>query len=86
MLSNSWTKHCLHSSRLDRDLDRALILRKYVAVRYETVASPVTYDFNECYPYQLPAGELAQVAVFCKSTTCYNNPCVKLPPRSDAEY
>ncbi|KAH7397766.1 hypothetical protein BKA64DRAFT_47275 [Cadophora sp. MPI-SDFR-AT-0126] len=46
----------------------------YVAVRYEDVASPVTYDFNECYPYELAGGELAQVAVFCKSATCYNNP------------
>ncbi|KAI9056073.1 hypothetical protein LZ554_001002 [Drepanopeziza brunnea f. sp. 'monogermtubi'] len=46
----------------------------YVAVRYENTSNIVTYDFNECYPYELPTGELAQVAVFCKTTTCTNNP------------
>ncbi|KAI6709840.1 hypothetical protein JHW43_007650 [Diplocarpon mali] len=46
----------------------------YVAVRYENVSQVITYDFNECYPYELPTGERAQVAVFCKTTTCNNNP------------
>ncbi|KAH9219938.1 hypothetical protein DL95DRAFT_456847 [Leptodontidium sp. 2 PMI_412] len=45
----------------------------YVAVRYEGIVLPVSFDFGQCYPYELPAG-LAQVAVFCKTTTCYNNP------------
>ncbi|KAL2069561.1 hypothetical protein VTL71DRAFT_14240 [Oculimacula yallundae] len=46
----------------------------YVAVYYQGVTTPVTYDFNQCYPYQLASGALAEVAVFCKWATCYNNP------------
>ncbi|KAJ7247489.1 hypothetical protein C8J57DRAFT_1080878 [Mycena rebaudengoi] len=44
----------------------------YVAVRY---AGPIytTFSFGECYPYQINEN-LAQVAVFCKAVTCYNNP------------
>jgi len=44
----------------------------YVGVRYE---GPVykTFSYNQCYPYEVD-GHLAQMAVFCKSVTCYNNP------------
>ncbi|CZS96666.1 uncharacterized protein RCO7_04776 [Rhynchosporium graminicola] len=46
----------------------------YVAVYYQNIATPITYDFGQCYPYQLASGALAEVAVFCKTTTCYGNP------------
>ncbi|KAG4440492.1 hypothetical protein IFR05_004027 [Cadophora sp. M221] len=44
-----------------------------IGLKYEGISLPVSFDFGECYPYELLAG-LAQVAVFCKAATCYNNP------------
>ncbi|KAF8158090.1 hypothetical protein B0H34DRAFT_440909 [Crassisporium funariophilum] len=48
-------------------------LFKYVGVLYEGNIS-TTFEYGECYPYQLPDRKLAQMAVFCKSVTCNNNP------------
>ncbi|KAJ7330846.1 hypothetical protein DFH08DRAFT_708679 [Mycena albidolilacea] len=45
----------------------------YVAVRYAGPDNYKTFAFEECYPYKID-GTLAQMAVFCKSATCYNNP------------
>ncbi|KAF4612554.1 hypothetical protein D9613_012730 [Agrocybe pediades] len=45
----------------------------YVGVRYQGDFY-TTYAFNQCYPYSLPDGRLAELAVFCKSATCENNP------------
>ncbi|KAF9034315.1 hypothetical protein BJ165DRAFT_1512903 [Panaeolus papilionaceus] len=44
----------------------------YVGVRYAG-GNYKTFAFNECYPYEV-SGNLAEMAVFCKSVTCYNNP------------
>ncbi|CZR52045.1 uncharacterized protein PAC_01922 [Phialocephala subalpina] len=46
----------------------------YVGVRYAGVTDIVFYSFEDCYPYQLPTGEIAQLAAFCKTTQCYNYP------------
>ncbi|KIK05313.1 hypothetical protein K443DRAFT_360555 [Laccaria amethystina LaAM-08-1] len=45
----------------------------YVGVLYQKGQS-VTYNFNQCYPYQLAKDNLAKMAVFCKATTCFSNP------------
>jgi len=45
----------------------------YVGVEYES-GFTTTYDYNQCYPYSINNGDLAQMAVFCKSVTCYSNP------------
>ncbi|EDR00327.1 uncharacterized protein LACBIDRAFT_334268 [Laccaria bicolor S238N-H82] len=45
----------------------------YVGVLYQN-DQYVTYKFGQCYPYQLSNGNLAKMAVFCKSSTCNNNP------------
>ncbi|KAJ3497908.1 hypothetical protein NLJ89_g10287 [Agrocybe chaxingu] len=44
----------------------------YVAVRYQGNYY-TTFKYNQCYPYEI-SGNLAEMAVFCKSATCYNNP------------
>ncbi|CAA7266134.1 unnamed protein product [Cyclocybe aegerita] len=44
----------------------------YVAVRYQG-NQYTTFEYNQCYPYEI-SGNLAEMAVFCKSATCYNNP------------
>jgi len=44
----------------------------YVGVLYEG-GQTTTFSFDECYPYEL-GGEDAEMAVFCKSVTCYSNP------------
>ncbi|KAF7344172.1 hypothetical protein MVEN_01707600 [Mycena venus] len=48
-------------------------LNTYAAVRYAGLNNYETFAFGECYPYRIN-GSLAQMAVFCKSVTCYNNP------------
>ncbi|KAJ7473072.1 hypothetical protein B0H11DRAFT_1728992 [Mycena galericulata] len=45
----------------------------YVAVRYAGPDNYATFAFEQCYPYRIN-GVLAQMAVFCKSVTCYDNP------------
>ncbi|PPQ71557.1 hypothetical protein CVT24_006438 [Panaeolus cyanescens] len=44
----------------------------YVGVRYAG-GNYKTFAFNECYPYVVD-GNNAEMAVFCKGVTCYNNP------------
>ena len=50
-----------------------LYISQYVGVRYQN-NKYVTYNFGDCYPYRLLNGNLAEMAVFCKAATCYNNP------------
>ena len=50
-----------------------LYISQYVGVRYQNNQYK-TYNFDQCYPYELPNGDLAQMAVFCKAATCYSNP------------
>ena len=45
---------------------------KYVGVVYKG-GQTTTYSFGQCYPYTLN-GNIAKMAVFCKSVTCYSNP------------
>ncbi|KAF9469455.1 hypothetical protein BDZ94DRAFT_1303922 [Collybia nuda] len=45
----------------------------YVGVQYAS-GFEITFQYNQCYPYQLPNQGLAQKAVFCKTATCYSNP------------
>lgn len=45
---------------------------QYVGVLYEN-GMTTTFNYGECYPYSLD-GVLAEMAVFCKSVTCENNP------------
>ncbi|KDR77816.1 hypothetical protein GALMADRAFT_1326777 [Galerina marginata CBS 339.88] len=50
----------------------------YVGVLYQD-GSYVTYNFGQCYPYELSDGTtLAKMAVFCKTSTCFNNPVLFL--------
>ncbi|KUJ23011.1 uncharacterized protein LY89DRAFT_776835 [Mollisia scopiformis] len=44
----------------------------YVGVRYEGHTDIVLYTYGECYPYQLPTGENAQLAVWCRPSQCYD--------------
>ncbi|KAF8993281.1 hypothetical protein BDQ17DRAFT_1331771 [Cyathus striatus] len=44
----------------------------YVAVRYGD-NDYTTFKYNQCYPYAIDGNE-AEMAVFCKSVTCYSNP------------
>ncbi|KAF8993282.1 hypothetical protein BDQ17DRAFT_1253045 [Cyathus striatus] len=44
----------------------------YVAVRYGD-NNYTTFKYNQCYQYVID-GNKAEMAVFCKSVTCYNNP------------
>lgn len=46
--------------------------QKYVGVQYAN-GYTTTFQFGKCYPYSIN-GVLAQMAVFCKAATCYNNP------------
>ncbi|KDQ50682.1 hypothetical protein JAAARDRAFT_211597 [Jaapia argillacea MUCL 33604] len=45
----------------------------YVAVQYANTPKIALYSYDECYPYEVN-GNLAEMAVFCKSVTCENNP------------
>ena len=44
-------------------------ISQYVGVLYQN-NQYVTYNFGQCYPYQLLNGNIAEVAVFCKAATC----------------
>ncbi|TFK70377.1 hypothetical protein BDN72DRAFT_839087 [Pluteus cervinus] len=44
----------------------------YVGVLYES-GFTTTFDYGECYPYEID-DDIAEMAVFCKSVTCENNP------------
>ncbi|KAH9480034.1 hypothetical protein JR316_0006631 [Psilocybe cubensis] len=46
----------------------------YVGVRFGDDYY-TTFDYNACYPYKIN-GKVASQAVFCKASTCYNNPYV----------
>ena len=50
-----------------------LYISQYVGVLYQNDEYK-TYNFGDCYPYQLSNGNLAEMAVFCKTTTCNSNP------------
>ena len=50
-----------------------LYISQYVGVLYQNDEYK-TYNFGDCYPYQLANGNLAEMAVFCKATTCNSNP------------
>jgi hypothetical protein len=60
-----------------RDLLHSLLfsdnILQYVGVIYANGALK-TYNYGQCYPYELPGNILAKMAVFCKSVTCENNP------------
>ncbi|KAJ7200630.1 hypothetical protein GGX14DRAFT_372123 [Mycena pura] len=45
----------------------------YVAVLYAGTNDYATFAFGQCYPYRID-GVLAEMAVFCKAVTCYDNP------------
>lgn len=53
-------------------LNQLSISIKYVGVKYKD-GYTTTFEFGQCYPYSI-GGSVAQMAVFCKSVTCYNNP------------
>ncbi len=44
-------------------------------MKYADTTDIIDYGYGQCYPYQIN-GNLAVQAVFCKSVTCYSNPCV----------
>lgn len=54
----------------------------YVGVLYDR-GTTVTYSFDQCYPYTLSDGELAEMAFFCQSVTCYSNPYLDCEGGSD---
>ncbi|PPQ71632.1 hypothetical protein CVT26_010593 [Gymnopilus dilepis] len=45
----------------------------YVGVQYAD-GFVTTFNYGECYPYELPVHGVAAMAVFCKSVTCESNP------------
>ncbi|KAF9531284.1 hypothetical protein CPB83DRAFT_849693 [Crepidotus variabilis] len=45
----------------------------YVGVHYQGDTGYQTFNYGQCYPYQI-GKDLAKMAVFCKSVTCYSNP------------
>lgn len=48
---------------------------KFVDVQHAGTTSFVTFDFSQCHPYQIDEN-LAQVVLFCKTATCYDNPFI----------
>ena len=60
----------IHYAALSNDL------LQYVGVLYDGGLT-TSFDYGECYPYEID-GNLAQMAVFCKSVTCESNPYVTL--------
>lgn len=62
-----------HYNAFKKDRDYSPVVRcQYVGVRYAGKVYK-TFSYNECYPYEVD-GHLAEMAVFCKSATCYDNP------------
>ncbi|KAK7438916.1 hypothetical protein VKT23_017843 [Stygiomarasmius scandens] len=43
----------------------------YVGVHYEGIEEPITFEYDECYPYKID-GHFAKQAVFCRVAYCFD--------------